>query len=538
VDEHPVCLSVPIDNNGDMETSVLRRHRAALPRSRRLLAALGDDRLVEQIRRGNDVAFEVAYDRHHRGILAFCRHMLGSQEEAEDAVQQTFASAYADLRSNDRDMRLKAWLYTIARNRCLSILRARREQPAELDDQPTAGLSEQVERRADLRELLDDLRGLPAEQREALVLFELGDLSQTEVAGVIGVEPMKVKALVFQARATLIENRDARAVPCAEIREELATATGGALRRGRLRRHLKACSGCREYRDQVSSQRRALALVLPVVPTLGLKEAVLATLGVGGGGGGAGGAGLAASGAAGGGWVASIAGAGGAKLALTAVVAGGTLAGGGLAVERAVHRDSGSSRAQAAEARGSASGTRTTVAGAPTPRPATAMPIAGGTGEGSRAGTRDDRGQRKRRKRRDGRSAAAGEESRNGSSGDGQSRDGESDQRQAARDQSGNGRDGKRRGGKGRDDTEHAGGRHGGRGPRGVKSPEANGHRDDGDDAQAQVQPPSSGSGEHGNRGGNANGRNQGEGGDDNRDDGAGDEDKKDRDLLILDLPR
>jgi DNA-directed RNA polymerase specialized sigma24 family protein len=116
-----------------METSVLRRHRAALPRSRRLLAALGDDRLVEQIRRGNDVAFEVAYDRHHRGILAFCRHMLGSQEEAEDAVQQTFASAYADLRSNDRDMRLKAWLYTIARNRCLSILLAagRARRPAD-----------------------------------------------------------------------------------------------------------------------------------------------------------------------------------------------------------------------------------------------------------------------------------------------------------------------------------------------------------------------------------------------------------------------
>ena len=222
-----------------MEASALQRQRAAvLPRSRRLLAALGDDRLVEQIRRGNVVAFEVVYDRHYRGILAFCRHMLGSREEAEDAVQQTFASAYTALQSNRREIKLKAWLYTIARNRCLSILRARREQPSEIDDLPTAGLSEQVQQRADLQELLSDLHELPDDQREALVLFELGDLSQTEVADVIGVEPVKVKALVFQARSALIENREARAIPCAEIREQLATASGGALRRAPLRRHL------------------------------------------------------------------------------------------------------------------------------------------------------------------------------------------------------------------------------------------------------------------------------------------------------------
>jgi RNA polymerase sigma factor (sigma-70 family) len=368
-----------------METSALRHRRAALSAPRRVLAAAGDDRLAEQIRRGNDVAFEVVYDRHHRGILAFCRHMLGSREEAEDAVQQTFASAYSALRSDQRDVRLKAWLYTIARNRCLSILRARREQPAELDDRATAGLSEQVQERADLRDLLHDLRELPREQREALVLFELGDLSHAEIAGVIGVEPMKVKALVFQARSTLIETREARAIPCAEIREDLSTATGGALRRGPLRRHLKACDGCREYRDQVRSQRRALTLLLPVVPTTGLKEGVLGAIGFGGGGG-AGGAGLASGGvasvaagsAAGGGGAgglfASLVGAGGAKLAVVAAVAGGTIAGGGVGIEHAVDGP-GSQSAQAAESHGGdsgASGIASTIGAVATPEPSSA----------------------------------------------------------------------------------------------------------------------------------------------------------------------
>jgi RNA polymerase sigma factor (sigma-70 family) len=294
-----------------------------LPRSPKVLAAFSDERLVEQVRRGNDDAFEAVYDRHHRGILSFCRHMLASPDEAEDAVQQTFISAYDALRADRREIRLKPWLYTIARNRCLSILRARREQPSEMDRVATAGLSEEVQQRSDLRELLQDLRELPVDQRAALVLSELGGMSHAEVGAVLGCEVAKVKSLVFQARSSLIETRRARDIPCQEIREQLATASGGALRRGPLRRHLRACAGCAEFRDGVARQRSALAAVLPVLPTLGLKKSALAATGLGGGGGGA-----AAVG--GGGGIASLASSGAAVKCATAVVVAGVAAGGGL----------------------------------------------------------------------------------------------------------------------------------------------------------------------------------------------------------------
>ena len=112
-----------------MEAHTLpRTGRRFLPRSRKVLAAYSDERLVEQVRRGNDAAFEAIFDRHHLGVLAFSRHMLASPDEAEDAVQQTFLAAFDAIRADVRDIRLKPWLYTIARNRCLSILRARREQ--------------------------------------------------------------------------------------------------------------------------------------------------------------------------------------------------------------------------------------------------------------------------------------------------------------------------------------------------------------------------------------------------------------------------
>ena len=101
--------------------------------------------------------------RYGPAILAFCRHMLGTPEEAEDAVQHTFAAAYSDLeRDHDREIALKPWLFTIARNRCVSVLRARREQTIERDELATVGLAEQVERRAELRRLLADLREPPS----------------------------------------------------------------------------------------------------------------------------------------------------------------------------------------------------------------------------------------------------------------------------------------------------------------------------------------------------------------------------------------
>ncbi len=283
--------------NDEVEGTSLPAASAAVRRTpKRLLALRGDEHLVARVRAGDEGAFEVAYERHAASILSFCRHMLSDAQEAEDAAQQTFISAHRDLLRDEREIRLKPWLYAIARNRCLSILRARRERADGDPEQLTAGLADEVQHRADLRELVADLHDLPEDQRAALVLTEIGDLSHAEVAAVLGREAANVKGLVFRARSGLIERRDARDAPCEGIRMELATARHGALRRGRLRHHLAACPGCTAYLADVRLQRRMMALILPVVPSIGLKRSVLAAVGVGGGGSAAGGGGLAAAG--------------------------------------------------------------------------------------------------------------------------------------------------------------------------------------------------------------------------------------------------
>jgi len=300
-----------------MDASTLNR-ASLLPRSRRLLAAFSDERLVKEAQRGSEAAFEVIYDRYHRQLLTFCRHMLGSREDAEDAVQHAFSSAFRALPGNEHPAQLKAWLYPIVRNRALTVLRARKDEPVRDFDGPSfEGLSDKVEQRAELKELVADLQDLPERQREALVLAEVSGLGHLQVAEVLDCEVKQVKALVYQARTALLQNRAARDIPCAEIREEIANATGKDLRRSHLRRHVRSCEGCVDFEQQVRRQRAMLAVALPAVPSLGLKEAVAAAAGIGGGGAAGGGGGL----------IAALGASSAGKVAAVAIAAGGAVGG-------------------------------------------------------------------------------------------------------------------------------------------------------------------------------------------------------------------
>jgi RNA polymerase sigma factor (sigma-70 family) len=280
----------------------------------RRLRRLGDERLAALAAAGDVAAFEALYDRHHAPLLAFCRHMVGNREDGEDALQQTFLRAHRALLADRVPDAVRPWLFAIARNRCRTLLAARRPAAVPAEDVEVAldGLADDVRRRADLRELVADLARLPEDQRGALVMHELGDLGHAEIATVIGCAPEKVKALVFQARTTLIAERDARATPCDEIRGQLEVARGGALRRGPLRRHLRECRPCDSYRLAVARQRAGLAIILPVAPSAGLKTAVF---GASGAGATVAGGGAAAGGAAAGGGAAVVGAGGGAAAA-------------------------------------------------------------------------------------------------------------------------------------------------------------------------------------------------------------------------------
>ena len=114
--------------------------------------------------------------------------MLGNREDGEEALQQTFLRAHQALSDGRPPQMLRPWLFAIARNRCRTMLAARRDAPvpSELPESGFDDLAEQVRRRAELRELVADLGRLPEEQRAALVLAELGDLDHGDIGAVLG----------------------------------------------------------------------------------------------------------------------------------------------------------------------------------------------------------------------------------------------------------------------------------------------------------------------------------------------------------------
>jgi RNA polymerase sigma factor (sigma-70 family) len=248
------------------------RARVVKAGSKVRLALASDEWLVACVRRGDTAAFEALYDRHVRELLAFSMYMLGSRQDAEDAVQATFTSAYRALRADARPITLRPWLFTIARNDCLTILR-RRRPVVELNGEVAPGPDPvaEIEVRDEVRKVFAGLRELPENQRAALVMAEVHGLSQQEIGGVLGVRADQVKAYVYQARSKLISDRRARDADCHEIREELASARGAALLRGRLRRHVRSCPECRRFADGVARQRRQLGALLPIAPSLALK---------------------------------------------------------------------------------------------------------------------------------------------------------------------------------------------------------------------------------------------------------------------------
>jgi len=305
-----------------------------------LLRLQSDERLIVLMRGGNGAAFEVLFGRYRTRLLGFCRHMLGSQEDAEDVLQEVFANAYNAILADQREINVRPWLYRIARNRCLNHLRRPTADASDTMDEHMDAhgrtTADVVHRRADVRHLLEDVQKLAESQRTALLLREIDALSYDQIAEAMETTIPSVKSLLVRARMSLAEAAEARQLSCDDVRRELAEISEGLKKASpALRRHVRECEECRDYRTQLRKTTTAMALAFPIGPLLILKKLALAKLGAGALAGGGGGA--AAGGATAGGTAAGAAGATGAVTAATSAatsVAGTAAAGsaaGGLA---------------------------------------------------------------------------------------------------------------------------------------------------------------------------------------------------------------
>jgi len=263
--------------------------RGLLARRSPLLKLQGDEKLIAMARAGNPGAFETIVDRYQPRLLGFCRQMLGSTEDAEDVLQEVFVNAYRAMLADEREINLRPWLYRIARNRCLNHLRKPTADAQESMDLVPAleasSTAEKVHNREEFRQLLADVGKLPETQRSALLLREMDAMSYEEIAQAMETSVPSVKSLLVRARIALAEASQARQLTCGEVRLDLAEAAEG-LRKlsGPVRRHVRECDECSDFRSQLRSNDKVLAALVPVGPLVALKAFFVSKLGLGGAG--------------------------------------------------------------------------------------------------------------------------------------------------------------------------------------------------------------------------------------------------------------
>jgi RNA polymerase sigma-70 factor (ECF subfamily) len=171
---------------------------------------LSDATMVARARDGDTHAFETLVRRYQRPIYRLAVRMLYDTGEAEDVTQEVFVTAWRRLPEIHDDKAIRSWLYRIATNRCLNILRSRKPVTPLFEEViPAASPAASPEARAEAHERLAALRialdRLTAEQRACWLLREMEELSYAEIASILHTTPQAVRGRLARARSELGE---------------------------------------------------------------------------------------------------------------------------------------------------------------------------------------------------------------------------------------------------------------------------------------------------------------------------------------------
>ena len=165
-------------------------------------------------------SFPDIYEAHQHLVFNLCLNYLQHRQDAEEATQDVFVKIHTRLSTFEGKSSLKTWVYRIAVNHCLDVLRARKRQKRfafiqsiftekneTAHDPPDFNHpGVQLEDREALESLFQKINQLPENQRTALILKYLDDLPQREIADIMGISEKAVESLLQRAKQNLGKN--------------------------------------------------------------------------------------------------------------------------------------------------------------------------------------------------------------------------------------------------------------------------------------------------------------------------------------------
>lgn len=181
-----------------------------------------DIRLMLRVREDDAEAFTDLVERYQSRLVGIMHHLIGNAEEAEDLAQEVFLRVYRSRKNYSPKAKFSTWLFTIANNLAMNVMRSRRRKPTvpleaeesgplgarpaeqlavDTELTPARGLRQQ-ELKAMIRAALDELN---ERQKMAVVLNKFEEMNYAEIAEVMGLSTKAVKSLLSRARTRLRE---------------------------------------------------------------------------------------------------------------------------------------------------------------------------------------------------------------------------------------------------------------------------------------------------------------------------------------------
>jgi len=175
------------------------------------VCSLAEDTLITQAQKGDRSAFGELVARHYASVIRVVYHLCGQAQVAQDAAQEAFIRAWVNLPGFQPRASFRNWLFRIATNAALDILRQRPEEsiedsaemPAMVDQSPNPEAAYLEKEQADF--LQAAVQALPEGARSVLVLREYGELSYEEIAAALEIPIGTVMSRLNYARSRLRE---------------------------------------------------------------------------------------------------------------------------------------------------------------------------------------------------------------------------------------------------------------------------------------------------------------------------------------------
>lgn len=169
-----------------------------------------DEVLVGRCRNRDHAAFAALVNRYQRPIFNAAYRVLGNSDDADEVAQIVFLRVLERLEDYDSKYKFFSWIYRIAINESIDLLRRnRREEPLddgiELADEASAGPEQQYQDRQRSERMQRVLMGMSVDDRVVLTLRHFAEMSYREIAEVVGTEEKTVKSRIFEARQRMGE---------------------------------------------------------------------------------------------------------------------------------------------------------------------------------------------------------------------------------------------------------------------------------------------------------------------------------------------